>query len=246
MRHLSSCVLLSLFAFGCSPPAPPAGNDAAVIDAAVVADANVVDAGPPDAGHTCSYGGGCDLLGAACPDSMMTRQGCYPGMGSSMCVPAGSIGVGGACSHLNDCDDGLVCLAATSVCAHACCAPTDCALGEMCRPLSDETGAPLPNGVGFCFRPPSCTPLPNTGCAAMQQCVLVGTDGTTDCAPTGTAMEGMPCEGATQCVEGLGCYGTAGTFTCYRFCRQGMDADCTGTATTCTDAGLGDEYGLCM
>lgn len=243
---------------GCGTRPPPVvdtdtgTHDGGTIgDVGPLPDTNVTpgDTGTGDAGGggACAYGGGCDLLsGTSCPDVMGTRQACYPGATASECAPAGSLGAGAACDNLNDCDTGLVCLG-TGTCAPACCGNDDCDLGETCRPLSDASGAPLPGGVGVCIRPTSCTPLPNT-CPTGQQCQLTGTDGSTDCGGTGTNTEGMPCGGAMGgCVEGTGCYGAmGGAASCIRFCRLGMDADCTGGGT-CNASGLGsDMFGLCQ
>lgn len=226
----------------------------------------VVDTGPPvdmggttgdtGPGGTCSYGGGCDLLTHSCPDAMGSPQGCFPGAMASQCASLQSmpIAAGMPCTHLNDCDEGYACVgpsSTTSVCTRVCCRAADCMMpGAVCQPLGDGMGNPLPNGVGVCHVPPACTAVPNSGCAAGNQCILVGHDGSTDCLPTGTAAEGGMCGGSTgmNCAEGLGCYGTTGgAASCFRFCRTAMmNADCTGSAHTCTDAGLGGGIGLCM
>jgi hypothetical protein len=238
---------------GCPGPARPIVNgDTGTHDGGGTTDSGpLADTGPtPDTGirvdsggmaGACSYGGGCDLLSAtSCPDVDGTRQACYPGETMSQCAPAGSVGDGGACTNLNDCDTGLVCLS-TGTCASACCGNADCELGETCRPLSGAGGT-----VGVCIRPTSCTPLPNS-CPDGQQCQLTGSDGSTDCGGTGPNTEGMPCGDSGGCVEGLGCYGPAGgAAMCIRFCRLGMDADCTGGGT-CNASGLGsDMFGLCQ
>lgn len=213
------------------------GNDTGVpgVDSAVPGNDAAVSPG------SCSSGGGCDLLSAtSCPDMGTTRQACYPGEGMTQCAPAGSVGAGGACASLNDCDTGLVCLD-TGTCVPVCCSNTDCELGAMCRPLTGAGGT-----VGVCIRPTSCTPVPNS-CPAGAQCQVLDSDGTTDCGGIGTNAEGATCGGGSGgCAEGLGCYGMAGgTAQCYRFCRIRMDADCTGGGT-CTASGLGDTFGLCM
>ena len=252
------CVMAATMLVGCPTTNPPRlDTDTARVDSGPLPDSGPPpDSGPIDAfrvdtggGMTgCSFGGGCDLLSpTSCPDVGGARQACYPGMMMSECATAGSAGLGASCDALNDCDTGLVCLA-SGTCVAACCGNDDCELGEMCQPLGDADGNPLPNGVGVCNRPTTCTPLPNS-CPAMEQCTLTGTDGSTDCAPLGPNTEGMPCGGAAGglCVEGLGCYGTmGGSATCIRFCRLGMAGDCTGGAT-CNDSGLGsDMFGLCM
>jgi hypothetical protein len=250
-------VMAAMMLAGCPTPQPMLNPDTGMRDTGPLPDSGPpVDVGPVDAFRadtggttgTCSYGGGCDLLAAmSCPDVGGERQACYPGATASECAPAGSLAAGAACDALNDCDTGLVCLS-TGTCVAACCGNDDCELGETCRPLADGSGNPLPNGVGVCNRPTACTPLPNS-CPAMQQCTLTDTDGSTDCAPVGPNTEGMPCGGAAGglCVEGLGCYAAdGGPAMCIRFCRLGMDADCTGGGT-CNASGLGsDTFGLCM
>lgn len=261
---LSTSFVLVLALAGCgNPPARlvDAGHDAGGTgnDANITGnDANITGndtgtGGNDGGGHTgaCTYGGGCDLLDpTACPDVGGARQACYPQTGAPACAPAGNGLAGASCTNLNDCDSGYVCLS-DGMCAHLCCANTDCTTaGETCNPLGDGMGSALPNGVGYCHRPATCTPVPNTGCAANQQCVVISSDGSTDCQGTGTGAEGATCGGTTgvSCVEGTGCYGPAsGPDTCSRLCRQAMgNADCTGSATTCQNVGLGTTYGLCM
>lgn len=260
---LSTSALLLLALGGCNP-APVrlvdahVGNDAATLvdtGGGTGNDANVDAASmTPDTGHSgaCTYGGGCDLLDpTACPMMGTTRQACYPQMGAPACAPAGSAIAGASCTNLNDCDAGFVCLS-TNTCSQLCCAASDCTNpGETCSPLGDGMGMALPNGVGFCYRPPTCTPVPNSGCPmTTQQCVVISSDGSTDCQATGTGAEGATCGGTSgvSCVAGTGCYGPAsGPDVCSRLCRIAMgNADCTGTATTCSNVGLGTTYGLCM
>jgi hypothetical protein len=197
----------------------------------------------------CGFGtGGCDLIAtSACPMDGTTRQGCYITDTGTMCMAAGTA-TSGACTNLNGCERGYACVgpdATHTACEHVCCSAADCSPGEMCNPIGDSTGAALPNGIGTCHRPTACTVVPNSGCAAMQQCTVVAADGSTDCRGTGTGTEGMPCA-STGCVEGLGCYGPAmGTATCVRLCRLGMNGDCMAAHPTCNAHGLGATYGLC-
>lgn len=261
---LGSAGLLAFALTGC-PGSPPRLVDANVThDSGVGNDAFVSgnDTGMPvDMGTTmmrdmggstgaCTYGGGCDLTDtASCPPMGTTRQGCYPDATAPACHPAGTVGVGGTCAALNDCDAGSVCLG-TGVCAQLCCSATDCPSGQSCTPLGDGSGNPLPNGVGFCHAATACTPVPNTGCMTGYQCTTTMSDGSTDCFTTGTVAEGGDCS-TENCQEGLGCFnmGAGTTGHCFRFCRRAMgttsNPDCTGTATTC-GAGLGTTYGLCM
>jgi hypothetical protein len=259
-RLSTSAVVLALAA--CNNPAPhlidaymPPGDSGPPVDMNFMTpDSPRPDTGGIDSGSggSCrSYGGGCQLtIGAgatdSCPMMGTTRQGCYPGMTMTQCATAGAAQAGQACMNLNDCDDGLICLM-TNVCARMCCSAGDCMPGEMCNPLG---GVPMGSTLGVCNRPTMCTPVPNGGCPAMQQCLVVAMDGTTDCAPEGTATEGMACGGTTGmgCVAGLGCYGPAMMpGMCSRLCRLAMmNADCTGTAHTCTNVGLGMTYGLCQ
>jgi hypothetical protein len=217
------------------------------------------DVGPggPDTGHgdaggggACTYGtGGCDLTDtSSCPPMGTTRQGCYPDMGAPACHPAGTAAAGASCTNLNDCDAGMVCLS-TNTCERLCCSVSDCNPGEMCNPLGDGSGMPLPNGVGFCHRPTSCTVVPQSGCMATEACIVSAMDGSTDCINAGPTAEGGSCD-SSACMAGLGCF-TMGSGTpgmCYRFCRTAMgNADCTGSGATCMGVSiLGTMYGLCM
>ena len=269
---LSCAAVLALV--GCPAPAPRL-IDAAMVDASMPGmDTNVMLADSPgtdtnglgpdmgSGGGMCArVGGGCDLFAHACPPMGATRQGCYldltapPDAGGSdagagtaitACRAAGSAQSGQPCPTGAECDDGLICLSiGGGTCSHACCGNTDCAAGETCNPLGNN-----PPGVttGYCERPVVCTPVPNAGCAAMQQCIITHADGTTGCTGSGTVAEGASCNGG-DCVTGTGCYGTATAHNCTRLCRIAMgNTDCTGpTAHTCMmNGGLGTTYGLCM
>lgn len=276
MRHFSFVLSSSLAALlaiaGCNntpsrPTDAASGHDAGGtgVDTGIPGH----DSGPPvdtgvpptDTGGStgaCAFGGGCDLVTHSCPDDASgARQGCYIGQTMTTCAPAGALGEGATCTDPTQCDEHLTCVvtsagATMGTCVRVCCSVADCGAGETCNPLGDGTGTPLPNNIGTCHRPTACTPVPNTGCTGTDQCVLISSDGTTDCTGSGTLTEGTTCGGAgstDSCAPGLGCYGTeAAGFTCSRFCRLAMGAtnnpDCTGTLRNCA-TGFGSTFGLC-
>jgi hypothetical protein len=210
-----------------------------------------------------SVGGGCDLFAHACPTTP-SRQGCYlvtvgypdggTGGTSTMCINAGSGQSGAQCQQATDCDDGLICIqdhgaSMPGHCTPACCQASDCpTAGDLCNQIGG-----LPAGVttGYCSHVTNCMPVPNTGCSGTDQCYVSGDVG--QCQPSGTATEGMPCGGSTgmDCAVGLGCFGSGTAGSCQRWCRVAMgtttNADCSGTAHTCTQfTNLGSTYGLCQ
>jgi hypothetical protein len=233
---------------GCSTSMSPDAGP--ISDAAVVLPDTGLDAARPDASGdaamssvACSYGGGCDLLHASCPDAMGAHQSCYPTDSMSGCYAAGSLPAGAACTYLNDCAQGLACI--EGQCQRLCCSNTDCPMSVLCLGLSTSTGAPLPNHVGTCEMATGCTVLPNS-CPSGSQCIFIGADEASDCRATGTATEGMPCGGPTACVAGLACYlvGPGGAGECVRFCHRGTTGECTG-GRTCLDGGWSLTVGYC-
>ena len=91
-------------------------------------------------------GPGCDLLAQGCGGSL----GCYPSTRTSgaVCVSAGTVADGAACTYSNDCRAGSACVkeGAGQVCRRLCRSPSGtptCTSGR-CEPLQDFTG------VGAC------------------------------------------------------------------------------------------------
>ncbi|MGZ3459329.1 MAG: hypothetical protein ACXU86_12600 [Archangium sp.] len=103
-------------------------------------------AGSNELPRVCGEAGpGCDLLAQGCASSL----GCYPSPKSGpVCVTAGAVTDGSACTYSNDCRPGSACVKESTglVCRPLCRAPSGepgCASGH-CEPLQDFSG------VGAC------------------------------------------------------------------------------------------------
>lgn len=260
-------VVFVLALAGCPGNPPPHLVDAfhPTTDTGPMIDTNPMSAPDMNVPHVdmgtmpgfCGFGtGGCDLVAtSACPMDGTTRQGCYLGATSTMCAPAGTA-TSGSCSSSNGCERGYACVGPTdtsTACERVCCADANCDPGEVCNPIGDGSGNPLPNGIGTCHRNTACTPIPNSGCTGTQQCILTMADGTTDCHSSGAVAEGGNCS-AASCAPGLGCYtvtmagadaGGPPPGRCFRYCRTAMgNADCTMSGTTCM--AFSTAIGLCQ
>jgi hypothetical protein len=111
---------------------------------------------------------------------------------------------------------------------------------------TNDAGTDASSGDANTDAAPPCHPVPND-CATGQQCIIALPLGTPySCMTAGTATEGAACAARNDCAVGFGCYSVGGpTNTCFRYCRQGSNADCIG-ARTCMDAGFGSTYGICV
>jgi hypothetical protein len=118
------------------------------------------------------------------------------------------------------------------------------------RPDGPRTDGPV--GPGMCGGA-VCDLLTGGGCMTGQACQLVvsmpGGMPSGMCVPSGTAGDGMPCMGATDCQEGFACVipdgGTMGT--CQHYCcpmAAGADTACP-TGQSCATTFASTDVGFC-
>lgn len=249
--RVSVVMAMSAVMVACGSDPGPVDSGPGPVDAPMAdAPTTPVDAQMADTGTTpsrmCPFAGGaCDVLAQDCPGT----DGCYfgstgPGVpASTICVPPGTGADGDPCANTNDCQPGLTC-GADSQCHNYCCMQmaSDCEVGQICI---GRTGA---GDIGVCNVIDNCALAPQGGCEAGENCEIIAPDGSTSCFEAGTVAEGATCENLNSCQIGLGCYGIGGAGPqCYKFCRIGMDSDCSG-GRTCTMLGSGfpTGIGLCI
>ncbi|HJL04395.1 MAG TPA: hypothetical protein RMH85_25355 [Polyangiaceae bacterium LLY-WYZ-15_(1-7)] len=209
------------------------------------------------AGQVCGASG-CETGGGSCSESpckvvapqcgCATGQGCYiDADGDAGCSDTvGTVGEGGACTAIADCQPGLTCIGlggSTAACHRLCDGDADCSSGSFCiLGLEDSAGAPL--SVRACTIP--CDPAAQTGCPAGAHCFLGSeSEGAmrdiTHCEgePAGTTGQGGRCVDQTDCRAGFVCLDPDGFGNqCLAICRNpstvapGPSADC-GTFEDC-------------
>jgi len=183
---------------------------------------------PPASG--CETGERCTVLSAG-EDSV------------AACVPAGPVAVGGDCS-VDECEPGAMCVLAGSsyICRAYCDGGSDCdAEDQHCA----WPWPPLPD-IGLCSE--GCDPVGQTGCGADDACYYLDpTDGSTDCFPAGTLVEGADCSSlADFCLPGLDCVLEPGTTPFEYYCRAFCDADHPCSSGSCTTTGATEALKFCM
>ncbi|MGE0788730.1 MAG: hypothetical protein AB7S26_23865 [Sandaracinaceae bacterium] len=174
----------------------------------------------------------CRLVSPQC--GCAATQGCYLSGTTRLCAAAGSIARGGACTSVNDCAPGNMCINVSRTtgvtinrCTHFCNNNLDCGGNSVCfYTLGDGAGGTIP-GVTLCTV--DCDPALQTGCSAGTMCtILQETAGAmrifTDCVgPVGAGGQGAACTALSDCQAGYACIGTPGQ--CLRWCdRPGMIA----------------------
>ena len=181
----------------------------------------------------------CDPVLQNCPGG----QGCYPvEEGEALCADSLGAGFGDACSFVNQCSPGLMCVASTAIpgcdgseagCCTAFCDVTAPDPDGACGPgfVCSQFGAPGSDieSTGVCTTAPfveDCDVLlqdcpDGQGCYATESSIL--------CAPSqGAGGLGSACSFINECAPGLAC-SNAGT--CNSYCET--DADCPDVAQTC-------------
>jgi hypothetical protein len=159
------------------------------------------------------------------------------------------ISFAGQATQTDDCDAGLVCLAAS--CGRRC--------YQFCRADQDCTNATCTRDVGggqrVCDVPfAQCNPILNgmpDGCPNDSHgCYLIptGNDRTVCDCPISSARENMPCTLSRECFPGLVCVDPANTmeFRCRRVCSLtgGSGGSCPGSGS-CRELGGGRMFGFC-
>jgi len=151
--------------------------------------------------------------------------------GATSCYSSGSVPYGGACSTINDCQSGLLCVfgQCTTLCARA----SDCksAPYATCSPYPQRGSALAIIGSSFCSI--QCNPAdPSnsarsadfTACLRGATCSVQGSDGptgATDCYLPGTVTSGNPCNDTNLCAAGLICLTQKSSATCTPMCLMG-------------------------
>ncbi len=172
--------------------------------------------------------------------------------GTRVCVPEGSVPIGGACSGSN-CSAGSLCVATAgmkSTCRKFCSMDTNCtAPGGLCvTKLNDGSSGQIP-GVTLCSD--NCDPTTNVGCSVAGMSCQIGKESTgqlrtfTQCTGAGSGTQGASCTNAANCAPMFGCF-NVGTSQCVRYCKIG-GAVCPGGLTCNTVGKVGStEYGVCL
>jgi hypothetical protein len=168
-------------------------------------------------------------------------QNCiYLDASTTKCVSKGPVPVGSLCGGVDkQCEVGA-CLNLAGVgfrCYQYCKGKTWCEKGQDCIPV-----AGVPPAAGVCTLPPSayedarCDLLKQDCAAADQGCYLTSIVSFGICLAAGTASQGEPCSGQTDCKEGFACNGNA----CAQLCGTGSsDPKCPDPYSCKQPYGLG-------
>jgi hypothetical protein len=178
-------------------------------------------------GETCSFTdstsrcfpGVCNLVTQDCRNA--TDKCAYgtllDGGVARVCLPAGPVGVGGACTGDN-CAKGLICLS-DGVCHEFCNTTQNCTTPRsICAITVNIPGSPeFPLA---CATLEGCDPLLQN-CTMNQGCLP--SDVGPVCVPTGTVAAGSPCDpnsNQAECIKGSICLTSAGGSACRSFCNR--------------------------
>ena len=161
--------------------------------------------------------------------------------GDTSCYSAGTVSYAGACSTINDCQVGLLCV--YGQCRTLCSTSSDClAKYAKCAPYPASDDAAAIPGSSFCSL--QCNPADPTNiardpqlasCLADSGCYPMGSDGpsgATSCYSAGTALRGASCEKTADCRGGLVCLtstAAATTGKCTPYCVKGQTPCASGS-----------------
>jgi hypothetical protein len=171
---------------------------------------------------------------AGCPQgetcSIVSQQG------ETGCLPQGNAMLGMPCTPQNNCMSGGICLdvGSGSQCYAGCDPQNMCAGGFRCQGLQGfNWGVCLAMGM-------ACDPL-NMPCPAGMTCSLL--TGAAECATSGSAAVGQPCNPNMQCVDGASCVFLNGqpNPVCYEPCNLQTPACSAGTCQN-----IGTPFGICV
>jgi hypothetical protein len=209
------------------------------------------DTGPgPDTGGNCVKSPPSNVCGVFPQCGCGTQQTCEVDQnaldGSSSCVQAGTIGVGGACNQTaGQCAPGLTCIWGE---CHAYCGTdgSQCTTPNTnyCVNLTDSNNQPIQNLL-VCHN--DCNLQDPSSCGGgTEGCVYFDVD-TVDCYPVGGS---TTCSASSSfCKPGDVCvYDGVSAYTCSPWCRIGLN-DCT--SGTCNPFSTpptvnSQEYGYCQ
>jgi hypothetical protein len=203
------------------------GRDGAVADAGPEADAGACDPATPGECHP--------YFDADCGCELSRSDSQYA------CGRSGSIPEGGRCDDFGQCAGGLLCLQGTNFdegeCRRRCAGDTDCASGERCAFIDEDSDAPC---TGYCLPVSECS-IATQDCPTGEGCYLLVDDSAMEhsfCHPAGSGAEGDACFNGRSiaCEPGLVCaQDPVSTFLekCQPLCMTDDDCDvlseCTGS-----------------
>jgi hypothetical protein len=210
-----------------------------------VADASTIDApidGPPGVCNPVTQNG--------CPGTQRCTYVAVSGGGSTQCVVAGSVSIGGMCTGTSggtpdDCQAGGFCINGTCqpICSTS---PDSCAANSICTQFTGVFSDV--SGVGLCQ--PTCDPWLGTGsCGTGEACYFTASLGTGQCAGAGTLTENQACMFINHCVPGLACLVpdpvNPGGAVCKSYCdANGGSGQCGGGQRVC--ARLSENFSTLM
>ena len=191
---------------------------------------------------------------SGCPGQACDLDLTHLTLAGTVCRPVTTAGIElSACTGMNDCAAGYLCL--NSECVRYCQTDANCvAPGGLCvTTLYADGTTPIP-GVTLCSQ--NCDLLTTTGCRSGQGCGVYSTaDGLrryTSCHAASTGTQGATCTNDLDCAPGFGCinFTTNGTTTvqCMQLCQPTVTV-CPGS-TSCVafnpPVTLGaTSYGIC-
>jgi hypothetical protein len=214
---------------------------------------------PPIAGAPCSEFPQCGCTGTLNCDVANAK-------GMTACVASGTTPPYNNCDAVGQCEKGYSCIG--GVCKPFCGTASDCpGSGRVCDNVVDQNNNKIP-GASICTL--NCDPLnPQdsgggwSACGSNTNCAAIGTKSApySDCygPASATATQGTSCAGSSgagdgPCAPGYICLTPdAGiTFSCFKNCRVGNNADCStaGSGKTCHGYGTPTyvgttQYGYC-
>ncbi len=201
-----------------------------------------------DCAQDCGQCPPCEALGSK---NCAASEQCYPVKPQWTCVKAGSLAVGQACTKIDECAKGALCV--NNQCRAICSASGEnaawaCAGGLPCSTLTWADGAEVGNDLGVCLVAANCDLVTDSGCNAGETCEII--QNAKSCLTPGDAGSGAPCKAINDCQKGFFCVGPAvGQTTCLAKCRVGGTPGCTvGSCTGVTVDGkvAPDSLGVCV
>lgn len=209
---------------------------------------------------TCESGEACAncALDCACkPCNPLSNKGCasdqqcYTDGKSLQCLPFGKAGDGGACTNLNDCQKGFLCI--SSVCRQVCettgkNSSFACVGSAYCDTLMNSSGE-IGFNLGACFPADNCNLVSSGGCAAGKMC-LPGDKGSV-CVTAGKGGLDATCASYLDCGADYLCTSDGTSASCLQRCDTTNAKSCP-SGLTCTGATSGtppkadaDNLGVC-
>lgn len=198
---------------------------------------------------TCEYLPGSEC---GCPDVKTKCAVTDEKTGESACIPIGAspTAAWSGCDTDNDCAATTWCDLDFHVCKPICNIPGDCAPGAHCVPvLQSLVNTPIPS-LKVCTA--HCDPQSTSPCGVGLTCVP-DASGEFDCARSKNTVVGATCVYSDDCGKGLLCIGSAGVFTCEKWCHpaDAVGGGCSGSKFYCSSFATAvtynsETYGYCV